>query len=94
MATNYHRVKKDVNHKELVDLLRAYGCYVIDCAPLKGAFDLIVVYLGEVMIVEIKSENGKLSERELFCKVNVEKHGVKYHIIRNSEDVRELLCLN
>ena len=91
MATNFHRVKKDLNHRPLVQLLRAHGATVIDCAALKNAFDLLVIYKGNTYIMEVKSGKGKLSDGELECKAQVEKHGVKYHVIREFDQALELL---
>lgn len=91
MATNYYRVKKDSNHRALVELLRSHGATVIDCAALKNAFDLLVLYNGETYIIEVKSGNGKLSEGELKCKAEVERNGVKYNVIRELDSALKLL---
>lgn len=91
MATNYHKVRKDTNHTAMVQLLRAHGATVIDCSPLKKAFDLLVIYKGNTYIMEVKSGKGKLSDGELECKAQVEKHGVKYHVIREFDQALELL---
>lgn len=91
MAKNYHKVKKDTNHTAIVQLLRAHGATVIDCAALKKAFDILVIYKGEVYIMEIKSGNGKLSDGELECKASIEKHGVKYHVVREFDQVLSIL---
>lgn len=91
MAKNYYKVRKDTNHAAIVNLFRSYGATVIDCAPLKNAFDLLVIFKGQTHIVEVKSGKGKLSEGEIYCKESVEKQGVRYNVIRDFDEALRLL---
>lgn len=46
--------KVDQNQKEIVEVLRKAGAFVLHTHTLKNAFDLMVVYQGATVCVEVK----------------------------------------
>lgn len=56
-----------------------------------GLGDISVVKNGKYHEFEVKSERGKLSEKQIARKDQVTKHGVNYHEVRSWEEVEEIL---
>lgn len=83
--------KIDINQPEIVQFLRAHGAFVRSVAQLKNAFDLLVFYKGNIFMVEVKQQKGKLTDGELKFKAEAEKVGCKYWIIRSCDDALEML---
>lgn len=61
-----HAARTDSNQAEIVAALRGVGCGVVDTSRLGRGFpDLIVTRAGRgVFLIEVKSEKGKLNERQ------------------------------
>ena len=58
--------KSDANQKQIVEALRRMGVFVFDLHGAgKGCPDLLLAYLGQWHLVEIKTANGKLSEQQI-----------------------------
>ena len=76
------------------DYLRWAGWFVIRIqqGPLchRGISDLVCVKDGDVLWVEIKTPNGKLSEYQEKFKKDIEGHGGKYFCIRSLDELKEL----
>jgi Holliday junction resolvase len=52
----YRRVKRDANHKEIVDKLVGVGCSVVDLAACGGGIpDILVGLAGRNVLLEIKN---------------------------------------
>jgi hypothetical protein len=83
--------KKDSNQDEIVFILKAHGAKIINTTQLKNAFDLLVLFEGNIFIVEVKQPKGKMSEGELKCKALVESAGCKYHVIRTPDEALEMI---
>jgi len=80
--------KRDVNEAELISLLRCVGASVVALSE-KGVPDLLVWYKNRYMLIEVKTEKGKLSSAQ---KEFVEKWKGPVYIARNSEDVLDILA--
>jgi hypothetical protein len=60
------RKRRDGNHAEIVDALRAIGCSVVDIADVGGGIgDVLVGYHGRNYLLEIKDGSRPPSERQL-----------------------------
>ena len=96
MGNTYSKPRKDANHAEVVKAFRKLGAYVVDCAALKNAFDLLVIHEGKYYIVEVKDgekppSQRRLTQGEVVCKLGVEMAGGEYHLVQSLEDVTTLL---
>jgi Holliday junction resolvase len=59
------RGKTDVNQIEIVQALRAAGAHVAITSNLGGGFpDIICLYNSQVVLMEIKSKGGRMTEEE------------------------------
>lgn len=57
--------KRDANQKDIVEALVKIGCQVFDTSPVgNGLPDLIVLYRGELVFVEVKMPGEKLNPKE------------------------------
>lgn len=87
--------KRDANEREIVEAWRALGALWIP-QPQESGFDGILLFRGQVHIVEIKDtrfSNGRFSltknERETLEEVGA--RGVEYKIVTNMIDALELV---
>ena len=55
----------DDNQKEIVQLLRKFGCSVYIVSQLKGFCDIVVGWNGHNYLLEIKDPNKPPSQRKL-----------------------------
>tara|TARA_R100000951_G_scaffold36215_1_gene30961 strand:+ start:1198 stop:1497 length:300 start_codon:yes stop_codon:yes gene_type:complete len=56
----------DANHKQIVQGLRSSGCTVQDLSAVgKGCPDILVGRNGINILIEIKTEKGKLTKRQI-----------------------------
>ena len=53
---------------------------------LAGVSDLILVYPGRIVFVEVKSRNGKLQESQKLFRDTVQKLGYEYIVIRSLDE--------
>ena len=57
--------KVDTNQAEIVDALRKAGAHVWDCHRYGGGFpDLLILYRGAALLMEVKSKGGRMTEEE------------------------------
>jgi hypothetical protein len=55
----------DSNQAEIVDALRKAGARVWDCHRYGGGFpDLLILYHGAILLIEVKSKGGRMTEEE------------------------------
>ena len=90
MLFRSHYKKRDVNHKEIRDGLRALGAVVWDTADLGGtALDLAVFWRGQVVVVEVKppERKGRLTEREQRNLEVLKGVGIRAIVATSIEDV-------
>lgn len=95
--------KIDKNQTEIVEAMRKTGATVIPTHRLKNAFDCLACYRGKIFIIEIKNPEylpetydrerleKSLSKGELKCMNDIEKTGVKYHIICTIDEAIKLI---
>lgn len=86
-----YNCRVDANQPEIVAGLRAFGAGVIVISMVKNAFDILVVYKGHLIAMEIKDGNKppsqtKLTEGEERCLEMFKKNGVMYNVVYDLED--------
>lgn len=88
--------KKDANHKEIVQLLRALGAFVKDLSDAgNGVPDLIVWHLNAWRLVEIKNTQtsyGKKGLNKVQRKWADDWRGGTVYIIKTDEDVKNFMA--
>ena len=62
--------------------------YFKELGLLKGASDLIIIGLEQVIFIEFKSETGRLSREQIAFKMKVESLGHTYLVIRYLSDLK------
>jgi hypothetical protein len=85
-----HYTKRDANHVEIRDGLRALGAVVWDTADLGGeVLDLIVFWRGQVVAVEVKNPDSrwKLTESQAKAIVALQDVGCTVVVAEYVEDV-------
>lgn len=84
------RKRRDKNHAEIVQALRAAGASVVDTADVGGGFpDLVAGYGGTTLLIEVKTENGKLrSGQDEFRKA---WRGGTIVVVRSADEALRLL---
>jgi len=66
MALMKYGAKKDANHAEIVEALKAHGACVIDMSHVGQGFpDLIVGFGGQTLLMEIKNPKTAYGKRGL-----------------------------
>lgn len=61
-----HRPRKDKNHAQIVDALKAFGATVADTSALGGGIpDLLVGYKGVNVWIEVKDGQGSLTDDQV-----------------------------
>ena len=87
----------DANHTEFVKLFRALGAVVFDTSRVGAGFsDLVVIWRGEIMLVEVKDGAKAPSKRKL-TKAQVDFHsdvaaaGCRVHVVETGADVLRLI---
>lgn len=88
--------RTDENHTDIVEAFENLGCTVADLSAAGrksirniGAPDLIVGIAGKNEFVEVKTEEGRVSLKQI--KFNEKWRGGKPHIVRNVDDVINLV---
>ncbi len=82
--------------KSIMDELRRAGWFVIYFLQMgfgqyKGISDLICMRDGQVVFIEVKTQEGKQSPEQVQFQKDCEKHGVTYILARSVYDVKALL---
>lgn len=87
----------DRPHAEFVRLFRSLGAVVFDTSRVGGGFsDLVVIWRGEVMLVEVKDGAKAPSKRKL-TKAQVDFHsevaaaGSQVYVVETGADVLRLM---
>ena len=65
MGAPRYRQKPDANHTDIIVALETIGCSVYDAYRVGTIPDLIVGYRGCTMLVEVKTETGKLEKSQI-----------------------------
>lgn len=82
--------RKDKNHADIVTELRDLGAIVWDLADLGGeVLDILVIWRGEIRIVEIKSEGNEnnFTDDEEISIAKLRDAGVEPVVALETEDV-------
>lgn len=82
------RHQKDENEDDIVKAFKKAGAevFIID-----RPFDLLVAYHGELVLVEVKTHKGKLSETQKQDLSKLWQKGITIYVVRNNKDVRNVL---
>lgn len=95
--------KIDENQRRIVRALRMIGAYVLLTHRLKNAFDFLCFFNGQTFVFEVKNPERlpkhydrerlikELSDGEKECMGEMERRGVKYHIIATVDEALEVL---
>ena len=60
---------------------------------MPGAPDLIAIRYGRVLFLEVKTERGKVSEKQVEAHDLLRLHGMEVRVIRGLDDIMDLLQL-
>ena len=63
----------------------------INLGVLAGVPDLCLVHMGELVMVEMKDEKGKLRPTQLDFKARIEAHGYKWFLCRTLEEFKIII---
>lgn len=85
--------RTDTNHKLIIELARYADCVVFDVSAKKNFFDLLLLRKGKTYCVEVKYNQGELTQGEKEAQSLFEKANVKYHIVRSAFDLATILEL-
>lgn len=81
----------DENQTEIVDAMRGIGALVFDIHMLAGGIpDLLVAFRGKLMLMEVKTTNGKLTPKERETIRQITMQGVPVYIVRSWEKAIEI----
>jgi len=58
-----------------------------------GVADLLFIYQGEIMAIELKTKTGTQSKLQKYWETLVKSHGVYYYIVRDFEEFKSLITL-
>ena len=83
----YYSAQSDKNQPEIVAALRKMGAYVLPIHRLKNCCDLVVLYRGLVVMVEVKSRaSAKLTEGEEDFSEDWIENGGKYAVLTTTDE--------
>lgn len=88
MSRFARRHQKDKNEDEIIKVFKKAGAevFIID-----RPFDLLVAYHGELVLVEVKTQKGKLSDTQKQDLSKLWQKGITIHVVRNKTDVKNVL---
>lgn len=78
--------RKDTNHNDIVDDLRAVGAVVKETYQHPGMLDVIVGYRSELFWADIKYRGGGLTDAERLLIEDFAKVGITLHIWRTANE--------
>ena len=58
-----------------------------------GVSDLIMIHFGKVYFIEVKTDTGRQSPKQIEFQQIVQNQGFKYHVVRNLEDFRQIITI-
>ena len=83
--------KADANQPEIVKEFRRLGAYVLHIHRLKNCCDLVVIYKGAVVMVEVKIPGKPLTAGEDEFSQDWVRNGGKWACITSAEEARGLV---
>jgi len=82
--------KRDSNHAEIARTFERLGCTVFDTSAVGGDFpDMVVGCAGRNLLIEAKSDKGKLSEGQDGFR---ERWRGQYDVVRSPEDAELIVA--
>jgi hypothetical protein len=87
----YWDAKADANQPEIVKEFRRLGAFVFHVHRLKNCCDLIVLYKGVVVAVEVKMPGKKLTAGEDVFSGDWTTNGGKWAMVTSIEEARGLI---
>jgi hypothetical protein len=79
--------KTDSNQAAIAEAFRARGAWVFDLHAVgRGCPDLLVASRGRWLLVEVKSEKGKLTPQQVRFIGEAGQRGAKVYVVRSVED--------
>lgn len=88
----YHSAKADDNQPEIVAEFRRLGAVVEHVHRLKNFCDLVVLYRGVVVMVEVKMPGKALTKGEQEFSERWADGGGKYAVITSKDEARGLIA--
>jgi hypothetical protein len=82
--------RRDANESEIVALWKSIGAAWIPMQPGQG-FDGLLLYRGQLHLVEIKGAHGKLTICEQLMQRECERCSIKYNIICTVDDAQRMV---
>lgn len=82
--------KRDKNEPEIIQALRQCGAMVTQLSG-ENVPDLLVIYQGQVVLIEVKSAKGKLQDGQSKWITTASEHGVTAHVIRTVDEARRAI---
>ena len=58
---------------------------------LPGVSDLILIHLGKVVFVEVKTPIGKQSVQQIDFEQRIKNNGFEYHLVRSLDEFKQIL---
>lgn len=85
-------LEKDIQ-KTIVSYLKSRNivAYKIDSTSRRGLPDLLCVGHGDVFMIEVKTEKGRLSKLQVHAHKEITEHGGKVFVARNIQDVAHII---
>lgn len=81
----FHRVNQIPVYDSKRGAYRAWPKY-----SLKGFPDIIVMWHGFPVFLEVKAPKGKQSPEQKEFEARCDEQGIEYHVVRSIDDVREI----
>ena len=79
--------KRDLNESAITEYWRGIGAALVQGRPGQG-YDWLVLYRGQIHLVEIKGAHGKLTICEQLMQRECERCGIQYNIICTVDDAQ------
>lgn len=91
MSLNRRAAKRDANEPEVMEFLRKAGCMVQPISE-SGLPDLLCCYRGDIFLVEVKGEKGKLTAaQERFFRDCVYPYQMPAYVVHGIQDCLRIL---
>lgn len=81
-----HARRKDINHDDIIDTLRAVGAHVTETYQHPGMLDCIVGYRGQLFWADVKRGKAKLTPAEQELIESFACVGVRLYVWRTPDE--------
>lgn len=86
MTLPRYNPNRDRNEPDIVDALEKAGCDFVRRQSAGDWPDLLVGYHGDMHLIEVKSERGKLRDGQQATISRLQARGYRVHVARTPED--------